>query len=132
MRLPNNSILASGPVIIENNKVLLNREIKNPDGITCWLFPGGGVEDFDISLEETCKREVKEEMGINVKIIKPMKTTIEKTNCIVVICVHFLAERIGEIKPGSDIAEWAWHDINNLPDNCGRNVYEVIAEYKNL
>ena len=58
MILPPKTIIASGPVIIEDNKVLLNRENKNGQ-ITEWFFPGGEVEDFDISLEEACKREVK-------------------------------------------------------------------------
>jgi ADP-ribose pyrophosphatase YjhB (NUDIX family) len=49
MKLPANSIIASGPVIIENNNVLLNREQKE-DGVTPWMFPGGEVEDFDKSL----------------------------------------------------------------------------------
>ncbi len=68
-------IIASGPVIIENNKVLLNKH--GDDNF--WKFPGGKVENFDFkdwnnSLEEAAKREVKEEMGIGVKIINPLKT----------------------------------------------------------
>jgi ADP-ribose pyrophosphatase YjhB (NUDIX family) len=128
MKLPNNSIIASGPVIIENNKVLLTREYK-PDGISPWMFPGGEVENFDTSLEETCRREVKEEMGIKIEIIKPLKPIMLNTGERVIILIHFLANRIGDIIPGKEIAEWAWHDINNLPDNCAPNIYEVI---KNL
>ncbi len=125
MFLPPNSIIASGPVIIENNKVLLSREQK-PDGITPWMFPGGEVEAFDKTLEETCVREVKEEMGILVEIIKPLKPIMLVQKERVIVLVHYLAKRIGEIQPGKDIAEWAWHDIHNLPDNCTQNVYDII------
>ena len=127
MKLPANSIIASGPVIIENNKVLLNREQKE-NGITPWMFPGGEVEDFDKSLEEACQREVREEMGIEVEIIKSLKPILLYQNERVIILIHYLAKRIGEITPGQDIAEWAWHDIKNLPDNCTPNVYKVIEE----
>ena len=128
MRLPANSIIASGPVIIEDGKVLLNKE-KKPTGITPWFFPGGEVENFDISLEEACRREVKEEMGIDIKIIKPLKPVMLHQNGRVVILIHWLAKRIGEVKPGSDIAEWAWHDITRLPSDCAPNVYEIIKDY---
>ncbi len=126
MKLPMNSIIASGPVIIENNKVLLNREQK-ADGITPWMFPGGEVEDFDKSLEDACRREVMEEMGVEIEIIKPLKPIMLNQNGRVIILIHYLAKRIGEIKPGEDITDWAWHDINNLPDNCAPNVYGIIS-----
>jgi nucleoside triphosphatase len=126
MKLPENSIIASGPVIIEDGKVLLNRE-KKESGITPWMFPGGEVEDFDQGLEEACHREVNEEMGIKIEIIKPLKPIIIHQNERVIILIHYLAKRIGEIKPGSDIAEWAWHDIDNLPNNCTQNVYDIIS-----
>jgi len=125
MQLPIGSIIASGPVIIENNKVLLNRE-KKESGISQWMFPGGEVEDFDSSLEDACRREVKEEMGIDVEIIKPLKPIILKKDGKVIVLIHFLARRTGEISPGPETAEWAWHDIDNLPENCAPNVYEVI------
>lgn len=126
MQLPPNSIIASGPVIIEDNKVLLNRE-KKENGITPWMFPGGEVEEFDKSLEEACHREVGEEMGIKIEIIKPLKPIMIYQNERVIILAHYLAKRIGEISPGKDISEWAWHDINNLPNNCAQNVYDIIS-----
>lgn len=129
MILPNNSIIASGPVIIEDGKVLLNKEIKE-SGITPWFFPGGEVEDFDKSLVEACKREAKEEVGIDVEIIRPLDTLLhKKSDGSVVILVHYLAKRIGEIKKGDNIAEVAWHDINNLPEDCANNVKEIIKKY---
>lgn len=125
MKLPLNSIVASGPVIIEDGKVLLNREQKK-DGITPWMFPGGEVEEFDKSLEDACRREVMEEMGIEIEIIKPLQPIMLNQNERVIILIHYLAKRIGEVKPGKDITDWAWHDINNLPDNCAQNVYDLI------
>ena len=129
MNLPPNSIIASGPVIIENDKVLLNRERKG-EKISPWFFPGGEVENFAEDLTQACRREVKEEMGIDIEIIKPLNTTLRKLddNSIVVL-VHYLAKRIGEINPGSNIVEWDWHDMRNLPENCAPNVFEVIKGY---
>lgn len=124
--------MASGPVIIENGKILLNKE-KKEHGSTVWMVPGGAVENFDIPLEETCRREVKEELGIDIKIIRPLRTIIQRrpqAEDKLVILVHYLAERIGEVKPGPETTEWAWHDINNLPTDCAPNVYEIISDLK--
>lgn len=132
MELPVGTIIASGPVIIENNKILLNKE-KKEHGSTVWMIPGGMVENFDIPLEETCRREVKEELGIDIKIIRPLRTIIQRrpqAEDKLVILVHYLAERIGEIKPGPETIEWAWHDKNNLPSDCAPNVYEIIKDLK--
>jgi len=125
----NISFVASGPVIIEEGKVLLNREHK-PNGISPWMFPGGRVEDYEKTLEDACSREVKEEMGIDIKIIKPLRPILVKKENEVFILIRYLAERIGEIKPGIEIAEWNWHDINNLPENCADNVYQIINDFK--
>lgn len=128
MHLPPNSIIASGPVIIENGQILLNREQK-PDGITPWMIPGGEVEDFDASLEDACKREVREEMGLEIKIIRPLRPLLHKHKGRVIVLIHYLAKRIGEVKPADNIAEWAWHDLHNLPDNYTPNVYMVVQDY---
>ena len=119
-------VIASGPVIIENNKVLLNKH--GDDNF--WKFCGGRVDDFnELSLEEHAKREVKEEMGIEIEIIRPMKPIMVEVDGKLVILIHWLANRIGEIKPGADIKEWQWFDIDNLPSDCAPNIKPIIDEY---
>lgn len=124
-------VICSGPIIIENNKVLLIKEQKQGK-ITPWFFPGGKVEKNDASLEDTCRRETKEEVGIDIEIIKQLETLEDVgVDGSKVTLFHYLAKRIGEIKPDKNIIEWGWFDINNLPDNCADNVYEIIEEYTN-
>jgi ADP-ribose pyrophosphatase YjhB (NUDIX family) len=84
---------------------------------------------------ENAKREVKEEMGIDIEIIDPEPFIIhihkdEKD----IILVHFLAKRIGEIQPGAEIKEWNWLDIANLPEDVGPNIVPVLKHFgfKNL
>lgn len=123
-------IIASGPVIVENNKVLLNKH-----GDTAfWKFCGGKTEDEDVGLAENAKREAREEMGMEIKILKdiPFITYARKeTNlgAVDVILVHFLAERIGEIQPSGDIREWAWVDLNNLPADLAPNIVPALKHF---
>ena len=125
-----NSITVAGPVIIENEKVLLVKSKKDTIESN-WKFPGGKKIQSDVDLEATCKREAEEELGIELNIKELIKEMSVKNKDKKMFLVHYLAERRGEINPQNEISKWAWHDINNLPKDCEPNVYEVIKEYKN-
>jgi len=130
----NQRIICSGPVIIENNKVLLVKEKKTTGNITPWLFPGGKAEPNETDPIKICQREVKEELGIEIDIIKQLPTLEASSGHDNLnkkyLLYHYLAKRIGDIKPGDNIIEWGWFDINNLPKDCHLNVYEIIKNYK--
>lgn len=132
-------IIASGPVIIEKGKVLLNRHGKDEKEQKIWKFPGGRVElegvDFqsDDVLEAACRRKVLEEMGIGIEIIRSLKPMlVENPNGCgeSVVLIHYLSKRIGEIKMGSDILEYDWFPLDRLPDNCAPNIAPVIEEFQ--
>lgn len=53
-------------IIIEEEKVLLMHRIKHDHEY--WVFPGGGVDDTDKSLEDGLKRECMEELGVEVEV----------------------------------------------------------------
>lgn len=121
-------IIASGPVIIRNGKVLLDKS--GDDAF--WKFCGGKVKDGE-SLKETATREAKEELGIGIVItddtpflmhvLKPGDESVE------VILVHFKSDFSGEINPGPDVREWAWLDINNLPEDLAPNIKPTLIYF---
>ena len=127
-------IIASGPVIVENNKVLLNKHGEDD----FWKFCGGRIEDTDINLKDTAKRKVKEEMGIEIEILdnNPYFFYTEKEKegkAVSIILVHFLARRIGKIIPGKEIKEWQWIDINNLDrENLAPNIKPTLKYFNFL
>jgi ADP-ribose pyrophosphatase YjhB (NUDIX family) len=110
-----NLIIASGPVIVENDKVLLNKHGED----SFWKFCGGRVQEGEFNLKLAAKREVKEEMGLKVEILDdaPFFFYTEKligVNKTSVVLVHFLAKREEEIIPGEDIIEWRWIELKDL------------------
>lgn len=124
-------IIASGPVIVEDGKVLLNQH----GDTDFWKFCGGRVENFDQDLIEAAKREAKEEVGIDLEIINPepfvmhVSKQTENGN-IDVLLVHYLARRIGEIKPGADIREWRWIPIEELAnEKLGENIVPALKHF---
>lgn len=119
-------IIASGPVIVENNKVLL--DISGYDNF--WKFCGGKAKDNE-NLIETAQRRSKEELGIDIEITNNtpflLHTTKEDFD---VILVHWLAKRIGEISPGEDIREWKWIPLENLEkENLAPNIIPTLKHF---
>lgn len=112
-----NIIVASGPIIIENGKLLVSLDDKDD----FYKIPGGTVNEDDLSLEDTCIREVREETNADIEIkgvLHPMllqqnPRTKEKQT---IVLIHYLAE----IKEGSEISANApikkvtWLDIEEI------------------
>ena len=123
-------IIASGPVIVENNKVLLNQHGDDK----FWKFCGGKVEGYENNLIAAARREAKEEMGIELEIInlEPFITWSSKDmggDLVDILLVHYLAKRIGEVKPGPDILTWEWCALEQLPDNLAPNILPVLKHF---
>lgn len=126
----NKVIIASGPVIVEDGKVLLDQH----GDTDFWKFCGGRMENLEEDLIAVAKRKVREEMGIDIEVTNPspyvmhtQKETPEGN--LDVILVHYLAKRIGEIAPGPEIREWQWLDIHNLPSNLALNIIAALQYF---
>lgn len=121
--------IASGPVIIEDGMVLLDKHGKDE----FWKFPGSSIKQNE-SLEQCAVERVKDELGIDVELIRPVKPMILWKDDEIIILIHYLAKRkdkTKEIKPGSHIREWKWISIDNLPDDVGPNIRPVLDAIKN-
>ncbi len=68
----------AGLIEIDNGYALMHRmNVKKKEGIDApygeyYVFPGGGVEPSDNSYEDAVKREILEEFGINVEVIRKL------------------------------------------------------------
>lgn len=123
-------IIASGPVIVENNKVLLDKH--GDDNF--WKFCGGRVDNFSETLIDTARRRAKEEIGIDFEVLdnEPFFLYSQKETMgenVDIILVHFLAKRVGEIAKGDSVRELVWHDINKLPEDLAPNIIPVLKHF---
>jgi len=126
---PTKLTIASGPVIIEDNKVLLDKHGEDP----FWKFPGGALDE-NRAPKENAIFEAKSELGIDIKILsKPFVLVLEREKKGVseyVILIHYLAKRLSkEIKPGKYVREHAWHSINRLPADCAPNIELAVNHF---
>ena len=56
-----------GALIEENGKILVCQRMENDRFGSQWEFPGGKVEKGEVK-EEALKRELKEELGVEIKV----------------------------------------------------------------
>ena len=88
----------AGGMLIEEGKILLMHRIKNIDGETreYYVVPGGGIEEGE-SLEEATKRELKEEIGIEVELLsdEPLLSLSEEKGTQYFTLVKKISGKIG-------------------------------------
>ena len=110
-------IIASGPVIIEEGKLLVNKDDKDD----FYKLPGGTIEEGIEDLEEACHREEKEENNAEIEIIKPLHPVViwknpQTKERMAVVLIHYLAKLKNKqgIKPMPPIKEVRWLDIKEI------------------
>lgn len=126
-------IVASGPVIIEDGKLLVNKDDKDD----FYKLPGGTVERGN-GLEEACLREVKEEINGKIEIIKPLNPMIiyknpQTSEEMTIVLIHYQAKLLNkeEIKPIEPIKEIKWlniEDIKNKKYEVAPNIYYLMEK----
>jgi ADP-ribose pyrophosphatase YjhB (NUDIX family) len=104
-----NKRISGRAIIIDKDEVILLFRRKLKDGIIkeYYAIPGGGKEDNE-TIEECVKREIKEELSLDVEIIKYLDQVEDEKNIGYVYQVKIIG---GELKLGGEELE------KNNPDN---------------
>jgi A/G-specific adenine glycosylase len=126
-RHPTPSVHAAAAVIIENGAVLIGRrpEEKLLGGL--WEFPGGKQEP-DERLEDCLKREIMEELGVEILVGEKLGT-FEHAYSHFAISVHaFACQRLKGDPQLHDHTALKWVQLLDLPDYPMGKVDRRIAE----
>lgn len=111
-------IVAAG-IILNNNKVLIIQRAANDSFPNMWEVPSGKREEFETT-ENAVTREVKEETGLDVKVVKPVgvfEFRVEKdTEIRDVTQICFLCKPAGgiEVKLSSEHQNFTWVGLEEL------------------
>jgi 8-oxo-dGTP diphosphatase len=108
-------------IINEQNEVLLLLRKKSPEA-DCWSIPGGSVKMFE-TIEDAIIREVKEELNVDIKIIKLLGVTNhimeqEKSHWLSPAFLVQIIENQTPLNAEPDShQDLKWFSINKLPLN---------------
>jgi 8-oxo-dGTP diphosphatase len=127
------------PVIIKNNKgeILLGKRSKNVATYkNMWGLPGG-LMDYKENLEEAAKRELKEELGVEIKIIKRSNEVYNvlptKENKFHSVNIVFYAKIIsGNPTPKDETREVKWFKPSEIKKMNLAYTHKEILEKEGL
>lgn len=131
MRKLKSPVLTVDGIILEKGKVLMVKRIIKPFR-GYWELIGGHVE-YRERVEEAIKREIKEELGISVKIKKligvysnPKRDPRYHT----VSVVYLLKKTKGKIRLSFEASEFKYFSLENLPKKIGFDHRKIINDFK--
>lgn len=123
-----NPVPAAAVVVLRGREVLLCRRAVPPrEG--CWGLPAG-YQEIDESAESTAVRETREETGLIVRLtglIDVLSTTDDPRKPSLLV-VYSGEEMGGELCPGDDCAEVAFHSLDELPQELAFHNDRVVLE----
>jgi ADP-ribose pyrophosphatase YjhB (NUDIX family) len=128
-----NSKPTASAIIVKNNKVLLARRAVAPFK-NKWDSPGGFLEEGEAP-EAGTLREIKEELGVKIKITRLIGiymdtygNTGEQT-----LNIYYEAKITkGTLRPASDVKELKWFSKNKLPKLAFKNQNKIIKIWRKM
>jgi mutator protein MutT len=121
-------------IVNDNNEVLLlKRSVKARDEYGFWSQPGGGVE-YGETIEQAIKREVKEELGVKVKLLNYLCYTdqIKVSGADHWVAISYLARIISgkekNMEPGKHEGI-RWFPITKLPKKLSLTTKDSTKAY---
>lgn len=127
--------IVAGGIVFDDNKVLIVQRSSDDDILPgLWELPSGKKKPLE-NINDACKREVKEETGIGVEIIKLISAfnfVVEKLDeTRDVTEIDFLTKPIGstEVKLSSEHQNFAWITEDEIDKyNLSPEIKEVIKK----
>lgn len=130
-KTPKSPILAVDVIILDNEKVLLVKRATYPF-IGYWTLPGGHVE-YGETTEHALKREMKEELGISVKIKELLGVYSDPKRdprYHTVSAVYLCEKNKGKIKLNFEASEFQFFSLDKLPSKIGFDHKKVLHDLK--
>lgn len=119
-------------IVNENNELLLQQRKKSPEA-GYWSIPGGRLELFE-TFKDAVKREVKEEIGVEVEVLDELGICdhIIKSENKHWVSPSFLCkitEGEPKIMEPTKHADMRWFKLDNLPENITITTQNAIENY---
>ncbi|MBM3986119.1 MAG: NUDIX hydrolase [Planctomycetes bacterium] len=123
-----NPVPAAAVVVRRPGEVLLCRRAIEPYAGS-WTLPAG-YQEVDETTETTAVREVREETGLVVRLtgLLDVLTTDDDPRKAAILVVYEAVEVDGELLPGDDAQEAAFHRLDALPEPLGFRNHRLVLD----
>jgi 8-oxo-dGTP diphosphatase len=122
-------VLVAAAIILRGEEVLLARRPEGKHLAGLWELPGGKVEPQE-SPEEALAREVREELGIEIRGVRPYLFVHHRYPEKRILMLTYLCEAIQE--PGQGETAWRWQRISEIDPNempeADRGIIEALQD----
>jgi len=115
-----------GGILLRDGRILLLKRNSEPNKGK-WEKPGGRV-DFGETLEAAVVREMKEETGVDCKVVRLLAATSEISPGSHWVSISFLLEGKGEpklLEPGKH-GEMKWFALDGIPKGITESLKETL------
>ena len=117
-------------VIVNDEKILLIKRGADPYK-DFWALPGGYV-DWDESTLDAVRREVKEELNLDVESADLIGVYGDpRRHPKQVVDIAYSVKTTGEPKSGDDATDFAWVPLSDLPDELAFDHKIIISDFLN-
>ncbi|MBI4682788.1 MAG: NUDIX hydrolase [Nitrospirae bacterium] len=126
---PGRPIISVDAIIEMSGGVILIKRKNPPFG---WAIPGGFV-DYGETLEEAVCREMKEETGLDVNLVRQFHTYSDpkRDPRFHTVTTIFIATASGTPKAGDDAKEAEIFTEGNLPEDIAFDHRKILEDYFN-
>lgn len=116
-------------IITKDDKILLIKRGRSPfSGF--WALPGGHL-DFDETLDDALKREVKEETNLKVISLRLFGVySNPKRHPKQAIAIAYIVGTIGKPQASDDADEIKYFSVNKLPPKLAFDHQRIIDDYQ--
>ena len=116
-------------ICVYNGKTLIMKRVRtSTDGLGYWELPGGGLE-YGETPHEALKREVREETGLKIKIIKPIYTFTAIREDYQTVGIGFLAiPEDDHVHISEEHTDYKWVNEEELKATLDPHIFNDIKE----
>ncbi|HBG84923.1 NUDIX hydrolase [Sharpea azabuensis] len=116
-------------ICVYNGKTLIMKRVRpSTDGLGYWELPGGGLE-YGETPHEALKRELREETGLKIKIIKPIYTFTAIREDYQTVGIGFLAiPEDDHVHISEEHTDYKWVNEEELKTTLDPHIFNDIKE----
>lgn len=124
-------------IVIYHGKTLIMKRVRpSSDGLGWWELPGGGLE-YGETPHEALKRELREETGLEIKILKPVYTFTAIRPHYQTVGIGFLTIPTNDhVVLSDEHTDYKFVDEEELKATLDEHIYKdivkAIEEYNDL